>query len=61
MELYLAAGHCGNARFGIVSGKIQRDEIVQEDGRLVSRPRDVATYFVPASTIADFIPATVHF
>ena len=46
---------------GIVSGKIQRDEIVQEDGRLVSRPRDVATYFVPASTIADFIPATVHF
>ena len=46
---------------GIVSGKIQRDEMVQEDGRLVSRPRDVATYFVPASTIADFIPATVHF
>jgi hypothetical protein len=46
---------------GIVSGKIQRDEMVQEDGRLVSRPRDVATYFVPASTIADFIPSTVPF
>ena len=46
---------------GIVSGKIWRNEIVQEDGRLVSGPRDVATYFVPASTIADFIPATVHF
>lgn len=46
---------------GIVGGKISRNEIVQEDGRLVSRPRDVATYFVPASTIADFIPATVHF
>jgi hypothetical protein len=46
---------------GIVSGKIQRDETVQEDGRSVKRPRDVATYFVPASTIADFIPASVHF
>jgi hypothetical protein len=44
-----------------VSGKIWRNEIVQEDGRLVSRPRDVATYFVPASVIADFIPAIVHF
>ena len=46
MELYPAAGHCGNACFGIVSGKIQRDEIAQEDGRLVSRPRDVATYCI---------------
>ena len=46
---------------GIVSGKIWRNEIVQEDGRLASRPRDVATYFVPASVIADFIPAIVHF
>jgi hypothetical protein len=46
---------------GIVTGKIWRNEIVQEDGRLVGRPRDVATYFVSASTIADFIPATVHF
>jgi Trypsin-like peptidase domain len=46
---------------GIISGKISQDQFRQENGRAVREPHDVAKYFVPASTIADFIPPEVRF
>src|SRR6266700_439698 len=46
---------------GIISGKIWRYQIKEENGHAVSGPVDVAKYFVPASAIAEFIPPEVHF
>jgi hypothetical protein len=46
---------------GIISGKIWRDQIRQVNGHAVRESHDVAKYFVPASTIADFIPPEIRF
>ena len=46
---------------GIISGKIWRYEIRQVDGNAVREPHDIASYFVPASKIADFIPPEDRF
>jgi hypothetical protein len=46
---------------GILSQKISRDPIRQENALAVMETYDVAKYFVPASTIADFIPPEVRF
>ena len=46
---------------GIISAKIQGFQIKQENGRTVTQARDVAKYFVPARTIADFIPPEYRF
>jgi hypothetical protein len=47
---------------GIVSGVIRQNQIRQEDGHTVTETRDAAKYFVPSSTIADFIVASdIHF
>jgi hypothetical protein len=46
---------------GIISGKIWRNDIRQVDGHAVSEPHDVASYFVPSSIIADFIPSEFRF
>jgi hypothetical protein len=46
---------------GIVGGVIRRQEVREENGHAVTESRDVAKYFVPSSTIADFIPSDVHF
>jgi hypothetical protein len=47
---------------GIVSGVIRQNQIRQEDGHAVTETRDAAKYFVPSSTIADFIVASdIHF
>jgi hypothetical protein len=46
---------------GIVIRKITRTRIRRENGREVREPHDVAKVFVPASTIADFIPPAVRF
>jgi hypothetical protein len=45
---------------GIISGKIWDDQIKEENGRRVAERHDVAKYFVPASTIADFMPPEVR-
>ena len=46
---------------GIISAKIQGFQTRQENGRTVTEAHDVAKYFVPARTIADFIPAEYRF
>jgi hypothetical protein len=46
---------------GIISGKIFRNEIRKVDGNAVREPHDIASYFVPASAIADFMPREVRF
>ena len=46
---------------GIVSGVIRQNQIRQEDGHAVAETRDAAKYFVPSSTIADFITSDIHF
>jgi hypothetical protein len=46
---------------GIISGKIWNNQIVQENGHLTSEPHDIASYFVAAPTIADFIPPEVRY
>jgi S1-C subfamily serine protease len=46
---------------GIMSRKIQSIRMRQENGRAVSEYHDVAKYFVPASTIAEFMPPDIHF
>jgi hypothetical protein len=45
---------------GIISGKIWQNQI-EEDGHLASKPHDIASYFVPAAIIVDFIPPKVRF
>ena len=46
---------------GIISAKIQGFQTRQENGRTVTQAHDVAKYFVPARTIADFIPPEYRF
>jgi hypothetical protein len=46
---------------GIISRKIWRYQIRQVNGHSVRENRDIAKYFVPASTIAKFIPPDVHY
>jgi hypothetical protein len=46
---------------GIISQKISRDPIRQKNALEIGEMYDVAKYFVPASTIADFIPPGVRF
>jgi len=46
---------------GIISGNIRLDRTRQENGHEVTERHDVAKYFVPASTIAAFIPSEVRF
>ena len=46
---------------GIISAKIQASLIRQENGHAVREPHDIAKYFVPAGTIADFIPPEYRF
>src|SRR5258708_25519566 len=46
---------------GIVSAVIRQNGIRQEDGHEVAETRDAAKYFVPSSSIADFLPSDVHF
>jgi hypothetical protein len=46
---------------GIISAKIQEFQTRQENGRVVREARDVAKYFVPTRTIADFIPSEYRF
>ena len=46
---------------GIISAKIQGFQTRQENGRSVTQAHDVAKYFVPARTIADFIPPEYRF
>ena len=46
---------------GIVGGVIRRQEVREENAHAVTESRDVAKYFVPSSTIVDFIPSDVHF
>jgi hypothetical protein len=46
---------------GIVSGVIRQEQVRQKDGHAVTETRDVAKYFVPSSTIADFITSDIHF
>ncbi len=46
---------------GIISGKVQQTQIGQENGHTITKKRDVAKFFVPAPTIADFIPPEYHF
>jgi S1-C subfamily serine protease len=46
---------------GIMSRKIQSIQIQQENGQAVSEYHDIAKYFVPASTIAEFMPPEMHF
>jgi hypothetical protein len=45
---------------GIITRKISGNQIRQENGDDVKEQHDVAKYFVPASTIADFIPPDVR-
>jgi trypsin-like peptidase len=46
---------------GIISAKIQASLIRQENGHAVRESHDIAKYFVPARTIADFIPPEYRF
>jgi len=46
---------------GIISGKISQHPIRTGSGLAFKPSRDIAKYFVPASTIADFIPPDVRF
>jgi hypothetical protein len=46
---------------GIVSGKITQSRIKQVNGHAVKEPYDVAKFFVPAATIAEFIPPEYRF
>lgn len=46
---------------GIISAKIQQSGFKQENGHPVRETRDVAKYFVPAPTIAEFIPPEDRF
>jgi len=46
---------------GIVSGQISQNPIRQGNGLAFKPPRNIAKYFVSASTIADFIPSEVRF
>lgn len=46
---------------GIISGKIWRYDIIQVDGHAVREQHDIASYFVPSSVIADFIPSEFRF
>jgi hypothetical protein len=46
---------------GIISAKIQAFQIRQQNGHAVRESHDVAKYFVPARTIADFIPPGYRF
>ncbi|HEY1362419.1 MAG TPA: serine protease [Xanthobacteraceae bacterium] len=46
---------------GIIVRKVSRTQTYYESGQMVTMPRDIAMVFVPASTIADFIPSEVRF
>ena len=46
---------------GIISQKISRDPIRQKNALEIGETYDVAKYFVPAPTIANFIPPGVRF
>jgi hypothetical protein len=46
---------------GIISAKIQGVQTRQENGHAVRQSHDVGKYFVPARTIADFIPPGYRF
>jgi Trypsin-like peptidase domain len=46
---------------GIISRQISRDHVKQENGYRTKMTQAIAKYFVPASTIADFIPPEVRF
>jgi hypothetical protein len=46
---------------GIISAKIQAFQTRQENGHAVRESHDVAKYFVPARTIAEFIPPELRF
>jgi hypothetical protein len=46
---------------GIISGKITQSRIKQVNGHAVKESHDVAKFFVPAATIAEFIPPEYRF
>jgi hypothetical protein len=46
---------------GIMSRKIQQVRIKEENGQAANEYHDVAKYFVPATTIAEFMPPEIHF
>lgn len=46
---------------GIITRQITRKRLAQEGAKPLSQSINVAKYFVPASTIAGFIPRTVRF
>jgi hypothetical protein len=46
---------------GIISRSIEKYDYKNEDGKIVAAPVGHAGYFVPASQIADFIPAEYRF
>jgi hypothetical protein len=46
---------------GIMSGKVQKYAAQMKDGHIIFRTNGFAGYYVPAATIASFLPANVHF
>ena len=50
-----------NCLFGIVSMKVQKYNYLRQNGRLVAAPAGYAGYFVPAATIAEFVPPEYRF
>jgi hypothetical protein len=46
---------------GIISRKLFSTELTGVDGRLTTQEHDIAKYFVPAETIANFLAPKLHF
>ena len=56
--VFLAERHC---LLGIVSQKLRKFSYRKQAGRLITTPAGEAGYYVPASAIAEFVPAEMRF